>query len=38
MEVTWATWYASNNFYFMPDVVSGKKSAQNLFQILDEED
>lgn len=38
MSITWAGWYAGNNFYFMPDVVAGKTSAQNLFNILDTED
>lgn len=38
MSITWAGWYAGNNFYFMPDVLSGKESAKNLFTILDEED
>lgn len=38
MTITWAGWYAGNNFYFMPDVVEGKKSAQTLFAILDTED
>jgi len=35
MSITWAGWYSGNNFYFMPDVVAGKISAQNLFKILD---
>ena len=35
MSITWAGWYAGNNFYFMPDVLSGKKSARNLFNVLD---
>ena len=35
MAITWAGWYAGNNFYFMPDVVSGQESAKNLFMILD---
>jgi hypothetical protein len=38
MTITWAGWYSGNNFYFMPDLVSGKKSAENLFAILDTED
>lgn len=38
MTITWAGWYSGNNFYFMPDLVSGKKSAENLFTILDAED
>lgn len=38
MSITWAGWYAGNNFYFMPDVLAGKESAKNLFHILDEED
>lgn len=38
MTITWAGWYSGNNFYFMPDLVSGKKSAENLFSILDAED
>jgi ATP-binding cassette subfamily B (MDR/TAP) protein 1 len=38
MAITWAGWYAGNNFYFMPDVVEGKRSAQALFDILDTED
>ena len=38
MAIAWAGWYAGNTFYFMPDVLSGKESAQNLFMILDEED
>ena len=24
MSITWAGWYSGNNFYFMPDVVSGR--------------
>ena len=24
MSITWAGWYAGNNFYFMPDVLSGR--------------
>ena len=27
MAIAWAGWYAGNNFYFMPDVYAGKKSA-----------
>lgn len=38
MSITWAGWYAGNNFYFMPDVLSGKESARNLFKVLDLED
>lgn len=38
MTITWAGWYAGNNFYFMPDMVNGRKSAENLFKILDSED
>ena len=38
MAIAWAGWYAGNTFYFMPDVLSGKRSAQNLFMILDDED
>jgi ABC-type multidrug transport system fused ATPase/permease subunit len=38
MAITWAGWYSGNNFYFMPDVVSGRQSAENLFKILDTED
>jgi len=38
MSITWAGWYAGNNFYFMPDVVTGVRSAKNLFGILDTED
>jgi ABC-type multidrug transport system fused ATPase/permease subunit len=38
MTITWAGWYSGNNFYFMPDVVTGKQSAENLFMILDSED
>lgn len=36
--IIWSGWYAGNNFYFMPDVVSGHESAINLFQILSVED
>lgn len=36
MVIIWAGWYAGNNFYFMPDVVSSHTSAKNLFSILDE--
>jgi len=35
MAITWAGWYSGNNFYFMPDAVSGQDSARNLFTILD---
>jgi hypothetical protein len=38
MAIAWAGWYSGNNFYFMPDVLSGKQSAKNLFMILDDED
>lgn len=35
MTITWAGWYSGNNFYFMPDVVAGKQSAESLFAVLD---
>ena len=35
MTITWSGWYAGNNFYFMPDVLSGRESAKRLFIILD---
>lgn len=38
MTITWAGWYSGNNFYFMPDVVAGKQSAESLFEVLDTED
>jgi hypothetical protein len=38
MTITWSGWYSGNNFYFMPDVVEGKRSATALFGILDTED
>jgi len=38
MAITWAGWYAGNNFYFMPDAVEGKKAAERLFSIIDTED
>ncbi len=38
MVIIWAGWYAGNNFYFMPDVVSSRQAAHSLFQVLDEED
>jgi hypothetical protein len=38
MAITWAGWYAGNNFYFMPDAVEGKQAAERLFSIIDTED
>ena len=38
LGIVWSGWYAGNTFYFFPDALSGRKSAQNLFKILDEED
>ena len=38
MTITWAGWYSSNNFYFMPDVIESKRSAEALFAVLDSED
>ena len=36
--IVWAGWTAGNNFFFMPDIVQGERSAANLFYLLDRKD
>ena len=38
MGIVWSGWYAGNTFYFFPDALAGKKAAQSIFKLLDEED
>lgn len=38
MTIIWPGWYAAHNFYMMSYSENWKKSAANLFRILDEKD